>query len=608
MVDLELQRKSLPDEPGVYLFKDKDGKIIYIGKAINLKKRVSQYFLKTTYNDPYYEEKINELVKRITSLEFIVTENEKEAYLLENVLIKKHLPRFNVIMRDSKTYPWVAIFYTEEFPRIRIIRGPEKYSQDNVFLGPYTDKKEIMRILRDLRKIFPYCSCKKKVRKKDHPCLYYQLKLCPGPCIGSICKEEYIENVKKIELFLRGETEELKREISNKMETASKNLNFEMAAFWRDKYEAIENSTRNQYIIFDQGENKDIIGYNTDKNYAALTIIHIRDNKLSNKSQLTIDLNEKVILKEEILSSLLTQFYQNVKGSLPEIIIISELYNGVDLLQDLLKNSNKSVQIRTPIGDNEQGLLRIANKNAKVMVDQQIQMEQIRQKGEDQIGLVLKEAKKTLHLSKEPRIIEGFDISNIEGTDPTGSMVYFLEGRPYNKNYRHFKIRSKSTPDDVAMMKEVIRRRYSFLLKTNGDLPDLVLVDGGKGQLNAALSVLNSLNLGGIPVIGLAKRLEEIYLPGEKEPITLPKGSALLKLFQRVRDEAHRFALKLQKKQRKQRVTGSALDNIRGIGPATRNKLLLHFKSLEEVKRASLEELTRVVGKKAAETLMKNLK
>lgn len=500
-------------------------------------------------------------------------------------------------MRDSKSYPYVGIFYSEECPRIRVIRGPEKYSQDNLFLGPYTDKKEILRILRDLRKIFPYCSCKKKIRKRDRPCLYYQLKLCPGPCISAINKEEYLENVKKIEMFLKGETEELKRQIEDKMKKAAEEQNYEIAAFWRDKLEAINNSTKKQYIILNLEENKDIIGYFSEKNYVSMVVIHIREGKVINKSPISLDLNEKLILKDELLSELLEQYYQGSKLSLPNTIIVPELFDDIRILKEFLKDLIENVQIRLPSSENEQGLMRIANKNAKVMVEQQIRMEEIQSKDEDQIKSILEEAKKTLNLPEEPRIIEGFDISNVEGTDATGSMVYFLEGKPYNKNYRHFKIRSKSTPDDVAMMKEVIKRRYSYILKTNGDLPDLILIDGGKGQLNAASSVLKELNLSGIPIIGLAKKFEEIYLPGEKDPLVLPRDSQLLKLFQKVRDEAHRFAVKLHKKQRQNRITSSILDDIKGIGPATRNKLLNHFGSVERIKDASLEDLTKVVGK-----------
>ncbi|TFG01577.1 MAG: excinuclease ABC subunit UvrC [Promethearchaeota archaeon] len=607
MTDLELQRKSLPNEPGVYFFKDSNEEIIYIGKARNLRKRVSQYFVKTSYIDPYYEEKIKDLVKRINSIEFIVTDNEKEASILENIQIKTHLPRYNVIMRDSKSYPWIAIFYSEEFPRIRIIRNPQWYIQENLFLGPYTDKKEIRRILRDLRKIFPYCSCKNKVRKKERPCLYYQLKLCPGPCINAISKEDYLANVKKIELFLKGETEELMNQIKKKMENSAKAQNYEIAAHWRDKLEAIEHSTVSQHVLLDHEVNKDIIGYFNEKNYAALVIIHIREGKITNKSSFKLDLRDKVIQKTDILSSFLEQYYQDFKFNLPKNIVIPELYNGVKILKEILKETNIDLQIRTPL-DDEIPLMRIAKKNARVMVNQQIEMEKIKQKEEDQIKKTLELAKVVLKLPKIPRIIEGFDISNIEGTDATGSLIYFLEGNPYNKNYRYFKIRSKSTPDDVAMMKEVIERRYTKVLERGWELPDLILVDGGKGQLNAALGVLEDLSIKNLPIIGLAKKNEEIFLPGEKEPIVLPKTSPVLKLFQRVRDEAHRFAVKLHKKQREKRMRDSILDDIKGIGPATRNKLLKHFGSVEGLKRASYDEILRVVGSKIAEILVKNLK
>ena len=607
MENLELQRKSLPNEPGVYLFKDKENKIIYVGKANNLKKRVSSYFAKMTYKDPYYEEKIKELVKQIQSIDYIVTENEKEASILENIQIKKHLPRFNVIMRDSKSYPWVAIFYSEDFPRIRILRNPEWYSQENLFLGPYTDKKEIRRILRDLRKIFPYCSCKTKVRTRERPCLYYQLKLCPGPCIEAINKKDYLENVKEIELFLKGETNQLSNQIKEKMNQASKAQIYELAAYWRDKLEDIERATTKQHILMSQSINKDLIGFSYDDNYAALVIMHVREGKFANKSSFTVNLKEKLIKETEILSSILEQYYQDLKYSLPDIIVIPELYDGVNILKDILLDLNQNIEIRTLI-DDELGVMRIVNKNAKIMVNQQVEMEEIRQKERDQISKTLEEAKDLLKLSKEPRIIEGFDVSNIEGKDATASMVYFLDGMPYNKYYRHFKIRSKSTPDDVAMMKEVLTRRYTYLLENDFELPDLILVDGGKGQLNAGVQVLEELGINGIPIIGLAKRLEEIYVPGQKDAIILPKNSHLLKLFQRVRDEAHRFAVRLHKKQRQKRIVGSVLDDIKGIGPITKNKLLTHFNSVDEIKKASLEELTTVVGTKLAKKLIEELK
>ncbi len=608
MSKIDLERKSLPNEPGVYFFLNNKKTIIYIGKAINLKKRVNQYFLKTIYNDPFYEEKIKELVKNIHSINYIVTENEKEAKILENIQIKKHLPRFNVVMRDSKTYPWVGIFYSEKFPRIRIIRGPEKYSKENLFLGPFTDKKEITRILRDLRKIFPYCSCIKRVKIKKRPCLYYQLKLCPGPCIEAITEEDYTQNVKQIELFLKGQTDELKEQINEKMRSAALAQNYEIAGFWRDKLQAIDNSTTSQNVLLDRKENKDVIGYFRDKDqkYIAMVIIHIREGKIAKKSSFPVNIEDKIVQKKDIFPLILEQFYQDLTHDLPDIIIIPEFYEGVNLFKEILNEHKTDLKIRLPL-EEEYGLLRIANKNAKVIVDQEILMKEIKRKEENKIHEALEEAKEILNLPKIPRIIEGFDISNIEGTDATGSMVYFLEGHPYNKYYRHFKIRTKSTPDDVAMMKEVIKRRYTMLIENNLSLPDLILVDGGKGQLNAGYSVLKELGIEGIPIIGLAKKFEEIFVPNEKNPIILPKNSNLLKIFQRVRDEAHRFAVKLHKKQREKRVKRSVLDDIKGIGPATRNKLLKHFGSVENIKKAVPEAIAQVVGKKLADTILKEL-
>jgi excinuclease ABC subunit C len=337
-----------------------------------------------------------------------------------------------------------------------------------------------------------------------------------------------------------------------------------------------------------------------------MVIIHIREGRIINKNSFNFDLREKVVHKREILPSILEQYYQDFKTQLPDSIIVPVLDKQLNALITFLKDTKPEIQIRAPKDDYEIGLLRIANKNAMVMVNQQAQMEQIRMDENDFREEVLREAKEILNLPNEPRIIEGFDISNIEGKDATGSMVFFLEAKPYNKNYRHFKIKNKSTPDDVAMMKEVIKRRYNMLLKRNLELPDLIVIDGGKGQLNAGISVLQDLGLE-IPIIGLAKKYEEIYLPNQKLPLILPKNSQLLKLFQRVRDEAHRFAVRLHKKQRKKRMIGSVLDDIEGVGPVTRNKLLNHFGSVPNIKKTSLDELSKIVSKKLAELILKEL-
>ncbi|MFX0138332.1 MAG: excinuclease ABC subunit UvrC, partial [Candidatus Hodarchaeota archaeon] len=369
--------------------------------------------------------------------------------------------------------------------------------------------------------------------------------------------------------------------------------------------EDIDHATDRQHVLMNHEANKDIVGFYSDDKFMAMVIIHIRDGRILNKSSFTFDLREKLIQRKEILNSILEQYYQDFKSQLPDIIIIPEMNERFRVLRNFLGDIRGEIQIRTPINENETSLLRIANKNAKVMVNQQVQMEEIKMDDKEFRDNILEETKNILNLTKLPRIIEGFDISNIDGTDATGSMVYFLDAKPYNKNYRHFKIRSKSTPDDVAMMKEVLTRRYSMLLKRSLELPDLILVDGGKGQLNAGISVLKNLGLN-IPIIGLAKKYEEIYLPSKKEPLTLPKNSLILKLFQRVRDESHRFAIRLQKKQRK-KIIGSILDNIKGIGPATRNKLLKHFGSVDNIKKSSEEELSQIIGKKLAKIILGEL-
>jgi excinuclease ABC subunit C len=415
-------------------------------------------------------------------------------------------------------------------------------------------------------------------------------------------------NVKQIELFLKGQTDELKKQINGKMKGAAQIQNFEIAAFWRDKLQAIDNSTTSQNVLLDRKENKDIVGYYKDEGqkYIAMVIIHIREGRISNKSSFPVSIEDKIVKKKDIFPSILEQFYQDLTHNLPDVIVIPDIYEGINLFKEILTEHKIDLIIRLPLAE-EYGLLRIANKNAKVMVEQEILMEKIKKNEENQIQKALEEAKKILNLPKIPRVIEGFDISNIEGTDATGSMVYFLEGRPYNKYYRYFKIRSKSTPDDVAMMKEVIMRRYTMLIENNFTLPDLILVDGGKGQLNAGFSVLKELGIEGIPIIGLAKKFEEIFVPNEKNPIILPKNSNLLKIFQRVRDEAHRFAVKLHKKQREKRVKRSVLDDIKGIGPATRNKLLKNFGSVNKIKISSVEAIAEVVGKKLADTILKEL-
>ena len=387
-----------------------------------------------------------------------------------------------------------------------------------------------------------------------------------------------------------------KTRLQNQSRKQQRKKNYEKAAFWRDKLIAIQHSTSSQNVIFENEENKDILGYYVDdeNKFIRITIMHIREGHIINKNAFSIDLKEKLIHRNKIFSSIIEQYYLSISPHVPIIIVLPELYEGVEVFRQVLKKSNKEFTIRLA-QEREYGLLRIAKKNAKVIVEQEIQMQKIRLEDTEILMDILKEMKDALNLPRLPRIIEGFDISNIEGTDATGSMVYFLEGKASKKNYRHYKIKTKSTPDDVGMMKEVLKRRYSMILEKNLDLPDLILVDGGKGQLNAALEVLNELEIPNVPIIGLAKKYEEIFIPKQKDPIIFPQDSQVLKIFQQIRDEAHRFAVRLHKKQRERKYKTSLLDDIKGVGPSTRNKLLTHFGSVKNLRKASLEELSLVV-------------
>jgi len=602
MVDLEVQRKSLPHNPGVYLFKDKNGNILYVGKAIDLNKRVSQYFQKSTYRDPYFGEKIKDLVSHIVDIDYIITENEKEAFILENIQIKKHLPKYNVRFRDDTTYPFLMITYSENYPRIRVIRGPHKYNQKNLFIGPYTDKKELRRILRFIRKTIPFCTCKRKVKENQKKaCMYYQIKLCPGPCIGKITPEDYLQNIKQVELFLKGETDKLTKILKNKMEKAVEEQNFESAAIWRDRLGDLTRVTIKHTIISGNKKNQDIISYYKDEEFSTVLILLIREGKISGKIPFIYDLKGKLIERNGIIPAFMKQYYLHPATKVPNEIIVSEIHEDVKVLKDLLSEKlKKNIIVKTPSDHFEEGFLKIANKNAKVIVEQEKIKQELELESPNQINQALNELKEVLNLPNIPHIIEGFDISNIQGTDPTGSLVSFLDGKPNKKWYRHYKILSKSTPDDVGMMKEVVYRRYNSLIEKNLELPDLILIDGGKGQLNATLSVLNDLGIGNTPILGLAKKFEEIYLPNKKEPIRLSDDSAALKLLQRVRDEAHRFGVKLHRKLREKRVSKSILDDIPGIGPAKRTKLLETFGSVDGIKRAKLEDISEVVGEKLA--------
>ena len=363
MVDLEVQRKSLPHKPGVYLFKDEKDEIIYIGKAIDLNKRVAQYFQKTTYQVPYVGEKIQDLVKHTKNIDYIVVDNEKEAFILENIQIKKHLPKYNVRYRDDATYPFLMITYSEKYPRLKIIRGPEKYNQKNAFLGPYTNKKELRRILRFIRKTIPFCTCKRPVKEKQkRPCMYYQIKLCPGPCMGKINPKDYLQNVKQIELFLRGETEELEKILKEKMDKAASDLKFETAAKWRDRLEDLSGATTKHTIISAYEKNQDVIGHYKGEEYATILVLFIREGRITGKRPFLYDLKEKIIVENNLIPIFMEQYYLNLTANIPDEIILGEILEEYTVIREVLRDLTKrEVNFKTP----EKLLRRRFSKNCK---------------------------------------------------------------------------------------------------------------------------------------------------------------------------------------------------------------------------------------------------
>ncbi len=647
---LEFKKRNLPNKPGCYIFKDRNGKILYIGKAKYLKKRVNSYWAKKTSVDIYYREKIEKLIKKITDIDVYVVENESEALLLENELIKKYQPKFNARLKDDKSFPWVQ-FTKEKFPRVKIMRKPEDHGMNHDYLGPFVDSGKLKNMLRFIRKIFPFCTCNSKY-KRDHrtrPCTYYQIKLCPAPCLGKITLEEYNSNIEKVKQLLLGNIDEIEEYLEKKMIDASENLNFEEAAIWRDRIEALQSFTIHQSIMLYETKNKnqnneseveqeeidwniiDVASGYSSKSRAGLIILHVRNGRLLGKTPYVIDIRKKISSTEDYFVDLFQQHYLRDDILIPDEIIVKDTFPSEimislkDYLTDKLKvkkentkdGKYKEVLFRFPNeNDKSAGLMRIADKNIELLVKQRDEYEQYTKDldvDKTKINEGLSKFKELLNLEAIPLIWEAFDMSHMQGTDYVGSKVAFLEGVPNKSEYRRYKIREDlQGSDDVAAMKEVMTRRYRKLIKENQTKPDLIIVDGGTPQIQMADQLLNELGLGNIPHIGIAKpegRSEKnkspkiIHIDGEsKKEIILPIDSPALHLLQHIRDESHRFAIKYHRKLREKHVS-SELDEIEGIGPARRKKLLSFFGSIENIKNAPVEEISEVVGEKLAENV-----
>jgi excinuclease ABC subunit C len=568
--------RQFPDRPGVYLMKDDEGTIIYVGKAKELRKRVSSYF---TGNRPI---KTRVLVSRIASIEYILTANEYEALLLENNLIKKWNPRYNINLKDGKTYPVIKVT-NEEFPRIyrtrRIVQDGSQY------YGPFTDVTKIDMYLELIEKLFPLRKCKGALKKRDHPCLYYHIGRCGAPCAGMIDKESYQGRVEEAKKLLSGETAELEQQLQQSMEEYSRNLQFEKAAESRDLLDAVRSVGAEQEVVDFEEESRDYIGSAQRDTLCSFTVFQMRGGKMVNRDLYRA---QSYGSGDEALTEFFIRYYTG-KERLPQTIYTSDAEEAALLERFFREEFGAEVSVTVPEEGRHERILRMATENAKQDAER-------RRRTMERIP-ALEELKEVLELPKLPRRIEGFDIAQLDGTHPVASLVSFYNGNPDKARYRRFHVKSlQGKVDDYEAIREVVARRYTRLLNEKEQLPDLVVIDGGKGQVRAARAILDDLGLQKLPVVGLAKQLEEIHTPEGEEPVRLPEGNEALRIVQAVRDETHRFATGFNKALRKKGLKLSTLEGVRGIGPKRSRELLDTYGSVEKIAAAEPEEIARRIG------------
>lgn len=596
---LESKIKNLPNNPGVYQFKNDKGKVIYVGKAINLKNRVRSYFLGGNQSA-----KTAALVSKISDLELILTDNEVEALVLENNLIKEFKPRYNVNLKDDKSYPFIKVT-NEPYPRIyptrKLVRDGSKY------FGPYTSAGNMKSSLRMINQLFKIRSCKLNItqesieKKKFKVCLDYHIKKCDGPCEGLISETDYGEMVGEVVKVLKGKTDDLIDDLNVKMKHLVDKLEFEKAAELRDRLEQLKIISSKQKIVSDDFEDRDIISLAYEGKDSACSVFNIRNGKLVGKKQLRLAIEEGEELAD-IYSAAIKFYYTDFADIPKEIVVEIEPTDKEILSQWLSLKANCKVKLIVPQRGNLKSLIKMCSENARLQL-KEIQIQKMKNLG--QVSYSVAALQRDLRLPNLPRKIECFDISNLQGTDTVASMVVFEDGKPKKSLYRKYIIKDVSGPDDFLSMQEVIRRRYTKVVNGEDKLPDLIMVDGGKGQLSSAIEVLNELNLKNFSIIGLAKRLEEVFLPGQSEPASISKTSSGLKLLQKIRDEAHRFAITFHRDRRSKRTIRTELSDIKGIGAPTAQKLLKEFGSIEGLKSADEEKIKSLVGQKKTELIKK---
>ena len=581
---MSLQDKldQLPDRPGVYLYKDAKAQIIYVGKAASLRGRVRSYFQESRARDP----KTDALVGQIRDLEYIVTTNELEALILESNLVKKHRPRYNIILRDDKHYPFLKLTTSEEFPRLVVAR---RVQQDgDAYFGPFYPATAMRETLRLVRQLFPLRTCRIKIDGQlPRPCIQYFIHRCNAPCTGQETKEGYARTVSEVQRFLEGKDDDLVKELTRRMEAAAAEMRFEQAAVVRDRIQALNTVRERQKIISTEETDQDIIGLVRQGSDACVQLFFVRKGRLLGRESFYFD---RLVAESdgEVLSAFVRQFYARSVTPAPEIVLSTEIAEAPLVLEWLRQRRGGRVELLAPQRGRRRELVAMAEENAALALQAHLLSRTNRHQA------VREELQRALGLAEPPDRIECFDISTIQGSDTVASMVVWQGGDMKKDDYKRYKIRTVTGPDDFASMQEVLTRRYAKALEGEGPLPDLILLDGGRGQLGVGVKVLEDLGLDYLPIASLAKRAEEVYTPDRLQPLVLDLGSPALQTLQKIRDEAHRFAITYHKKVRARRTISSELDRIPGVGPSVRTHLLKMLGSARGVRAASVAELAGV--------------
>ena len=594
---------SAPTKTGCYLMKDVDSKVIYVGKAVNLRSRLRSYYHSSAQDN----RKTRQMVRRITDIDWIVVGSELEALILEMNLIKKYRPHFNVRLKDDKRYPYIKVHWAKPFPKLTVTR--QMVNDGSRYFGPYTSVWAVHQTLDVLRRIFPYLTCDREITGEDkRACLYYDIKLCTAPCIGIISQEDYRQVIDDLCGFLSGRTQPIVSRLQEEMEVAANNLQFERAAALRDQVNAIEKVVERQKVVSTDYVDSDVIAMARPNGEACVQVFFIRSGKLIGREYFLLQGAEDSA-DANVMAGFIKQFYDQA-SMVPSQVLLPHEIEEAQIIKQWLRSrrEGESFKIIIPRRGKKRELIQLAAENATETLNAlqaRWQAEKHRQTE------ALAELQSALNLSNPPNRIECYDISNTQGTAAVGSMVVFEQGVPTKKYYRRFNIRSVTGPDDFASMEEVLQRRFNRwqaaqeLLDKPGEkvdqsfslLPDLLIVDGGKGQLSRAVDVLEKYQLlDRVPVAGLAKQNEELFIPDQNTPIVLPKNSQGLFLLQRVRDEAHRFAITSHRKQRTKTGLASRLDSVMGIGPAKRKALLGKFGSIQNIQEASIDDLAAIPG------------